>query len=114
MKEYIIDGVKFTQDEITAKQYSRILKMLKNDIQSAGGSADDFSNILGEHIVDFLDVILKCEDQGVKKKSFIEDHFKLSDIKEVVEDFFTYNDLFGIIIEAGKSLQKSVDNHIKA
>ena len=96
-KEYEIDGIKFVQKEIVAEQYSRIMGLL-GDISDFQQSVNGFINLLGKNIVDFLDIILEC-DNSVKKRDFIAKHFKISDIKEVVSDFFSFNDLFSIIMQ---------------
>lgn len=98
MKEYIIDDVKFTQSEIVAEQYSRIMELL-GDFSDMQQSVSNFVKLLGANIVDFLDIVLDCKDESIKKKDFIAKHFKVKDIREVVSDFFSYNDLFGVITE---------------
>lgn len=112
MKEYTVDGIKFSQDEITAKQYSDIMRLLREG-GTIEAAQDNFMALMGENIIEFLDIILTCTDSSVNKKSFMQDHFKLSFIKKVVADFFSFNDLFGLIIEAGQAMEKSVTERLK-
>ena len=65
----------------------------------------DVSNPYLSDIIDYsqylflLQTISAFTKDQEKKRDFIAKHFKISDIKEVVGDFFSFNDLFSVITQ---------------
>ena len=127
MTEYNVNGVIFKQKEIVAKQYTEIMNLLEIDKMFSGVSNKDvkssvneveknFLRIITTNIIDFLDIILTCDDISVNKKEFISNNFDIKTMNKVVSDFFASTDLFLIIGQGAPSIMaenQAKENQIK-
>jgi len=91
MKKYTIQGLEFTQDEMTIKKNKQLIKFLQNANIPDAGSIDEILSALvsGDVVGDFLSVVL---DGDVDKLDI--DEMTNSQLMEVLDDFLSLNEMW--------------------
>lgn len=96
MKTILINGIEFKYGELNPLQFAAIVELIGKSTQESGRV--NVLSYIGKDMPDILDIYLKTDSVlPCAKKEFICENMNALQIEEVMTDFFTQSDVFGIM-----------------